>query len=156
VNTIERDKGQEKGGVIRLDCSAAGTVLVTTDDEDRFFLTAQHAVKACQDYHRRTEASKNFKAFFIVPLYEWCNAHARQVSACYIPFPETHIQVFVIGTSKEYDFELGKEVSALELRLAKEGWRINILQLPLSGQEDLQAYFDIDGALQVYAQIQRA
>jgi hypothetical protein len=148
VVTTERTRGQ----IIRLS-HADGQVIVEPEDEDRFVLTAQTAVKACQDSIRREEAIRTFKGKFLHPLIEWCARHSDRVRACYIPVPVGHIQVFVIGTSPKYDFDLGRELGRLELDLFDTGWRVNVLQLPTAAAEDLQTYFNTEGAIEVYAQL---
>lgn len=148
--------GNSQGEIILLNYSDSGMIVVTPEDEDRFVLTAQNAVKACHDRYREEEAIKSFKNKFLVPLSEWCRANAERIRACYVPVPVGHIQVFVIGKGKEFDFELGKDISQLELRLFDAGWRVNVLQIPHSDQEELQTYFNIAGAIQVHAQLAAA
>lgn len=78
------------------------------------------------------------------------------VNSCYIPVPVGHVQVFVVGASPKYDFDLGRELAALERQLAADEWRVNVLQLPASAAEDFQTFFNIDGALEVYTQFKAA
>jgi hypothetical protein len=141
--------------VIRLTFDG-GNVIVTPEDEDRFVLTAQSAVRACQDHRRQEEAIRSFKNDFLRPISDWCQSRSDRVRACYIPVPVGHVQVFMVGTSPRYDFTLGRELAALELSLAEKGWRLNVLQIPDSPEEDLQTYFDIGGALEVYAELRAA
>ncbi len=139
-----------RNSVIRL-TQADGNVIVEPEDEDRFVLSAQQAVKACQDSHRRDEAVYAFKREFLEPLIDWCRQHKDKVQACYIPIPKGFIQVFMIGASPKYDFALGKELSELELRLADAGWSVSVLQIPASPEEILLAYFKMEGTIEVYA-----
>jgi len=145
-----------KDQIVRLSYMDGGTVVVTPEDEDRFVLTAQKAVKACQDQHPTGEAIKSFKSRFLLPLVNWCKRHTDRVQACYLPVPVGHLQVFIIGVSRKYDFELGKDIAGLELQLFDAGWRVNVLQIPHGDEEDLQTFFDVEGALQVYAQLEAA
>ena len=144
-----------KGSIIRLS-HAHGNVIVEPEDEDRFVMTAQSAVQACQDRQRREEAIRTFKGEFLHPLFTWCREHADQVYACYVPVPSGCLQVFMVGTAPKYDFALGRALAALELKLSDAGWRVNVLQLPASAAEDLQTYFTTEGAIEVYAQLASA
>lgn len=144
-----------KGQIIRLG-HADGHVIVEPADEDRFVLTAQSAVKACQDRQQHEEAIRVFKAEFLQPLIEWCVGHSDRVQGCYLPTPVGHIQVFMVGSSPAYDFDLGRELAALELQLADAGWHVNVLQLPAGAAEDIQTYFHTEGAIEVYAQLAAA
>ena len=152
MTTADKSRAQ----IIRLSYTDSGRVLVTPDDEDRFVLTAQNAVKACQDQRRSEEAIKRFKSDLIVPLVDWCKRHVDRVHACYIPVPAGFVQVFIVGASSKYDFALGEQVAALELSLFDAGWRVNVLQIPRAEDEDLQTYFNVEGAIQVYAQLEAA
>lgn len=145
-----------KGSIIRLS-HVHGNVIVEPEDEDRFVMTAQSAVQACQDRQRRDEAIRTFKGEFLHPLFEWCRQHADQVHACYVPVPSSGcLQVFMVGSAPKYDFALGRVLAALELKLFDAGWRVNVLQLPTSAGEDLQTYFSTEGAIEVYAQLATA
>jgi hypothetical protein len=143
---------RKTGQFIRLSHDG-GNVVVEPQDEDRFVITAQSAVKACQDSQYIKQAIQRFKREFLQPVYEWCRAHAGAVGACYVPVPMAYTQVFVVGTSPKYDFRLGDELAALELKLADAGWRVQVLQIPASDEEDLRTYFNTEGAIEVYAQL---
>jgi len=151
MSTVEGTKSQ----FVRLS-SDGGKVVVTPEDEDRFVITAQNAVKACQEHQRTNEAIKQFKSGLLLPLMEWCEANQHWVSACYVPVPVGYVQVFVVGKSPKYDFGLGTELAQLELALVDAGWRVNVLQIPHADDEELKTYFDPEGALLVYAQLEAA
>jgi hypothetical protein len=158
MTITERNKGiatreQGRAQVIVL-TNNGGNVIVTPDDEDRFVLTAQSAVKACQDHVQQNESIKKFKSEFIRPLMDWCESNAGRIHSTYIPIPIGYVQVFVVGNSERFDFALGEDLANLELQLADAGWRVSILQIPLSSEEELKTYFDPDGALLIYAQLE--
>jgi hypothetical protein len=152
MTTTERPKGQ----VIRLSHKDGGQVCVEPADEDRFVMAAQNAVEACKDHAGRAKAIQIFKQEFVQPLIEWTLEHRAQIKACYIPMPMGSIQVFVVGTSPKYDFSFGDELAKLELQFADAGWHLSILQLPAAAEEDLQTFFDTEGALEIYAELEAA
>jgi hypothetical protein len=131
---------------------AGGKVLVEPEDEDRFVLTAQAAVKACQDQQRQMEAIRTFKVHFLEPLLRWCVARADRVRACYLPAPRGPLQVFVVTSSPKFDFGLAAEVAALELELADLGWRVSVVQIPDTPEDALRTFFDPEGAIEIHAQ----
>ncbi len=147
-------KSRTEGQIIRL-THRGRQVIVEPDDEDRFVMTAQNAVKACQDSKQRQEAIRTFKEGFLVPLLDWCRKFLDKVQACYVAAPTTFLQVFVIGKSQKYDFDLSEELSALELKLA-DTWRVSVLQLPATAPDDLQSFFNTEGAIEVYAELDAA
>ena len=128
----------------------SGQVTVEPEDEDRFVISAQEAVKACQDHQKADHAIRAFKQEFLGPLWEWCFLHAAQVKACFVPRTVGHLEVYVIGTSEQYDFAFGDDVARLELSLADRGWNVSAMQLPDGPDEDLLSYFNPEGAIQVY------
>jgi hypothetical protein len=129
-----------------------GQVVVTPKDRSTFVLSAEKAVEVCRDAVRRSELFEVFESRFLIPLHNWCLAHQDRVSACYIPFPGSHIQVFIVTNSPAFDFDLAEEVAALELELARGGWRVGVSQLPSANEEPLATFFKPEGALEVYAQ----
>jgi hypothetical protein len=129
-----------------------GEVVVTPKDRSIFVLSAEKATEACRNAVRVEERLERFESTFLFPLHEWCAAHEGKLRACYIPLPRGHIQVFMVTTSPEFDFDLGTELAALELKLAQTGWLVGILQLPDADDESLATFFNPEGALEIYAQ----
>lgn len=131
---------------------ADGEVMVTPQDRDIFFISAKRATEACREAIQSDQTFKRFESEILLPLHEWCEAHADRVSACYLPIPSGSIRVFVITSCPKYDFELGEGLAALELKLAQAGWRISVTQIPAAEGDSLGTFFSPEGALEVYAQ----
>jgi hypothetical protein len=128
-----------------------GQVMVTPEDQDIFFISAEKATEACRDAVRDEQRIAGFTAKFLLPLHDWCVRHAERVAACYIPLPAGHVQVFIVTTSPRFDFELAAEVADLERQLAGAGWRVGVFQLPRADDRSLATFFNPEGALEVYA-----
>jgi hypothetical protein len=133
-----------------------GEVMVTPKDRDIFFISATKATEACREAVRNEQGFKQFETEFLIPLNAWCEKHAEKVRACYLPLPTRNIQVFIVGTSPRYDFELGEELATLELKLSQAGWRVGISQLPEADDDSLGTFFSPEGALEVYAKREQA
>jgi hypothetical protein len=129
-----------------------GQIMVTPEDQDIFFISAENAANACRNAVKDEERIAGFKAKFLLPLHAWCVAHADRVAACYIPQPTRYIQAFIITTSHRFDFSLAEEIAALERELAADGWRVGVVQLPAAHDRSLATFFNPEGALEVYAQ----
>jgi hypothetical protein len=127
-------------------------VIVTPEDQDRFFISAEKATEACREAVRREQRFARFNLEFLVPLHEWCLQSADRVAACYIPVPAGHIQVFIVTKSPRFDFDLAVKVAELERQLAAGGWLVGVSQLPAASAESLGTFFNPNGALEVYAQ----
>lgn len=129
-----------------------GQIMVTPEDQDIFFISAEKATEACREAVKTDERIASFKARFLLPLHQWCENHADRVAACYLPLPTGHIQAFVVTKLTRFDFELSEEIADLERALAKAGWRVGVFQLPKVDDRSLATFFNPEGALEVYAQ----
>jgi hypothetical protein len=129
-----------------------GQVMVTPEDQDIFFISAEKAAEACREAVKMDERITVFKEKFLLPLHAWCVQRADRVAACYLPRPAGQIQVFIVTSSTRFDFNLAEEMAALERELAHAGWRVGVLQLPNAEHHSLATFFTLEGALEVYAQ----
>lgn len=128
-----------------------GEVVVQAKDRPRFVMSAEKATEACAEAVRAEERFVRFEQSLLKPLHQWCMERVGHVSACYVPLPSGTIQVFIVTTSKKFDFGLAKEVAELELQLARAGWRVSVIQLPSADEASLATFFHADGALEIYA-----
>jgi hypothetical protein len=129
-----------------------GQVIVTPEDQDLFFSSAERAAEACKEAVRNDERISNFKAGFIVPMRDWCEKNKRAVSACYLALPDSSVlPVFVIGVNERYDFELAEELSKMSREFDAKGWAVHASQIPHCGQDILEGYFNLDESLQIFA-----
>lgn len=131
---------------------ADGEVMVTPQDRDIFFISAKRATEACRDAVQTDQTFKRFESEVLMPVHQWCETHADRVSACYLPIPAGLVRVFVITSSPKYDFALGEGLAALEMSLARAGWRVSVTQIPAAEGDSLGTFFSPEGALEVYAQ----
>ena len=128
-----------------------GEVMVTPQDQDIFFLSAEKATEACKNVIRQEERVARFTDGFLRPLAGWCEAHKDQISACYLVVPEsTVLPVYVIGVSERYDFDLTKKLSELAFQFEDSGWSVHLSQIPRCDMEQLCGFFNLDYALQVH------
>jgi hypothetical protein len=96
-----------------------GEVLVTPRDRSIFMISAEKAIEACRNAMLREEGIERFEFEFLVPLHDWCVAHAERVHACYIPTPGAHVPVFIVTSNPQFDFDLAEEMAALERKLVR-------------------------------------
>jgi hypothetical protein len=129
-----------------------GKVMVTPEDQDIFFISAEKATEACQDLIRAEERVKRFTDEVILPLQRWSEKHQNQISACYMVFPESAVlPVYMVGARDQYDFALTEELSQLAGDFEKHGWSVQAAQIPRCSPEDLLAYFNPENALIIYS-----
>jgi hypothetical protein len=145
---VESQNGRHSPARLSFD---GGKVVVMPKDYDLFFLCAEKATELHRKPIERDKRISRFMSDLIVPLHEWCVARKDLIESCNLPIPGIHIQVFIVTKSKKFDFDLADEMAALELGLARAGWRIGVMQLPDAPPESQAPFFDATEALQVYA-----
>ena len=145
--------GTRKGPVhLRFD---DGVVFVTAQDSDRFLVAAKKAVEALQRVTELDRVVDLFSEEYLPRLHNWCLEHQNKLAACFVSPPRgPSLVVFVVGKTNQYDFELGKRISQLELDLEDMGWTSDVLQLPSGDDEELRTFFNPEQALQIYAESQ--
>lgn len=143
-------------GAIQLNYSD-GMVTVIPEDEDRFIITAQKAVKACRTHDKMEQAVQVFKQEFLKPLHDWCDSRSSNIDSCFLAPPfSRHMEVFVVTRSPKFDFELAKEISSQTIEMVDRGWMVTVIQIPQLIEEEVATFFHKEESIQVYAQLQTA
>jgi hypothetical protein len=131
-------------------CFKDGEIMVTPQDQDIFFISAEKATEACREAISRDQRVAKFTDEIVAPLGAWCNQHREKILACYLLIPDSPvIPVYMVGTSEQYDFELTKELSQLASEFDEHGWAVHVSQIPRCDVEQLSGYFNLDRALQI-------
>lgn len=126
-------------------------VLVTTEDEDRFMLSAAKAIEACKIAAAREQPISLFKNTLLLPLIQWCKKMGDRVAACYLGAPRSSsLPIYVIAKPGAYDFTLAEEMINLTDELEKNGWAVHTIQFPVGPIEELSALFNVGRSLVVY------
>ncbi len=131
--------------------SGSGPILVTAED-DRFFISADKAVKACRDAVREQEKYAHFRETLLVPIREWCEARSATVKGCYLglPGPTDILPAYIVPAAPPYRKEITREANELADVLHESGWRVVFTQLPSGSKDELAGLFDADQTFQVY------
>jgi hypothetical protein len=129
------------------------SVIVTPEDEDRFITTAAEAARACQHAQDALQWKHEFDQL-LTQLYEWCRAHASDVSHAYMAFSPEGLHLFILTRGPGYRFDFDDAVSDLDIKLAERFPRCptEFLQLPEVPIESLTSFFDPGKALQLYGE----
>ncbi len=136
--------------VVHLDIKQkGGQVTVTPSDEDRFSISVERAIAACQADARAEEFKKQF-GLLIRRLGEWL-ASRSDIDGAWITKRDRHLLFLVVRTSPEYDRDFEDALSALDLELAQDGHldliRISTMNLPPVSKEALSGFLDSELAL---------
>lgn len=125
-------------------------VAVAQEDQKRF---TKEALRAMSDCCNGLEAKNFWELFqdqFLATIHHWCRQHADRVTACYVPFPRDHLEVFVVSRAEAYDFSLSDDLAGLEMDLFERNWPSDINQVPRGSRSDLESFFDPTASIQVY------
>src|SRR4051794_32851604 len=93
-------------------------------------MAARQAVRVLHREKVMDEAVSRFQRDYLPRLYRWCQEHKHMVQACYLGLPTAYgLNVFVVGATPKFNFELSSQISALSLALEEDGWSSNIVQI---------------------------
>jgi len=104
---------------IQLDFRSEETVLVTSDDEDRFVTTSGEAALACKQADDNREWSRQWNDFLAF-LHHWCKNHSDIVDAGYVSVGDSGLNVLICIRSEDYNFSIEDDLVKLDLLLAKD------------------------------------
>lgn len=122
-------------------------VVVAKKDQERFTNEALQAMRACPNGLEAKNFWQRFQDQFLATVHQWCRQHSDRVTACYVPFPRDHLQVFVVSSAGKYDFSLSDDLAALEMDLFEKNWPSDINQVPFGSQ---LTFFNPTASIQVY------
>ncbi|HUW35272.1 MAG TPA: hypothetical protein VM223_26985 [Planctomycetota bacterium] len=124
-----------------------GTVLIEPEDEDRYSLTVEQVIEACQAYdpQKKVQVRKAF-AHLLGKLAGWVNDHADKVDKAFLTRRYRNLLFLVIMKEKRHDEQLEDELSAIDLQIAREKQfadiRLCVLALPHCEAEDYLHFID--------------
>lgn len=134
-----------------------GQVVIEPQDNDIFAVTAQQAIDGCRWTTKVQEATQKFKEEIVERIHKWCVDHASLVKYCHLGLMGGEgLSVYVVGLAGTYDFRLGDEMAGLQATLHNAGWLVQVMQIPVDTREDLESFFSIDEAIEIYAQAEAA
>lgn len=118
-------------GPIRIDFKSEESVLVISDDEDRFLMTSRDAALACKQGEHLLEWQSQFNPFLLF-LRKWCEAHSEQVRTGYLTIGDSSLNVLIFIFKEDYDFEFEDALVELDAALAEKFPRCSaeVLQIP--------------------------
>src|SRR5487761_1237910 len=120
-------------------------VAVSPEEQDRLVNEVQRTFLASQNGLAFERFLRQFTNEFLPAIHQWCQEHHDRVEACYVPFPNDHVRVFVVRRSNRYDFTLSDDLSDLEMDLFEKQWPSEIIQVP---RGYLVTFFDPAAAIQ--------
>jgi hypothetical protein len=117
-------------------------VLVETEN-DRFMLTVQAAIRACQAFSHMDEFTAQFKKLH-ARLTDWINAHNENIDKAFLTARNSAILLLLVQKSNAFNAEFEDAVTDLDLAIAQDDEfgliRLNVLALPAASEESIQSF----------------
>jgi hypothetical protein len=137
--------------VIRLKSEGGGHLIVVPEDQDRFVLTIEEAVKACRAYER-TRSFENQFNILLRRLAHWIDEHRDLVRIGYLTVRDAGLLFLVVTKAAEYDRKLEDDLTDLDLEVANDPnldlIRLSVLAIPPTGPEAIRSYLSPGFTLQ--------
>ena len=94
-------------------------VFIETDQQDRFVLTVNAAIQACQAYGRVAEFNTQFKNLQ-ASLSSWTEKHEAEIAEAYITVRDAAILFLVVQKSQAFNQELEDSLNDLDISIAQD------------------------------------
>lgn len=131
-----------------------GSVVVTPDDEDRFMITVEAAIRACQAYHQQAVFRMQFKQT-LQKVAEWLRAHESHVGQAYVTVRDAGLLFLVVRKQPQYDSGFEDDLTDLDLQIAQDPdlnlIRLSVLAIPPCTDDGVNSFLMHDYLLYKHA-----
>ena len=118
-------------------------VRVETEREDRFFMTVQAAIAACQAFSNYEEFTKQFRLMHGL-LSQWARQHEKDIAHAYLTVRDSAILFLVVQKLESFHQELEDSLTDLDIAIAQNDQlnliRLNVLAIPSASEESIQSF----------------
>ncbi len=139
---------------ISLHFESAQTVMVTSDDEDRFMTTATEAARACRAAESAKWWTETFKRF-LAHLNWRCAEMSNDIVACYVNIGDDGLRVFIATTGEDYVPAIADKITEIDVDLATRfpECPADCVQIPSVPRDSLDSFFSVEDSLKVYGKL---
>ncbi len=113
-------------------------VVITPADEDRFVLSREEAIRACQAYAEKQRFASQFH-LLLKTLARWLSEHEDQVKQAFLTERDKGLLFLVVQREPRYDEQLENDLTELDLQIAQDTdlrlIPLSVLAVPDAGQE---------------------
>lgn len=130
-----------------LDCTNVGQdITVVPEDEDRFILSVEAAVKACQAHDKTVRFSKQFSESLQKRLAAWISERQEKIFKAFLTIRENGLLFVVVMRGAHYDRAFEDELSNLDLEIANDPEldliHLDVIALPESSASAYGSFLD--------------
>jgi len=129
-------------------------LIVSPRDQDRFALTVNKAISACQldQVFGLEQFQKQFKQLLIV-LRDWAKKRRESIHAAFLAVRDGGLLYVVVRNGPRFDAEFEDDLTELDMKVAhNEGlnmMRLNVLALPKASMEAIATFLSPAHTLQL-------
>lgn len=136
--------------------AAGRQIMVTPEDQDRFFITVEQAIEACvaskaQKPNIIMRFEKQYNAL-LNRLANWAEDHRSKITNAYLTVRDSDVLFVVVQREPVYDRALEDDLTALDMEVARDEAfgliRMNVLGLPFVADDGDTAFLVPDRVLE--------
>ena len=120
-------------------------VLITPADEDRFMVTVENAINACDAFQKSIHFDKQFRDLMDY-LGQWLFNHAELVDRAYLTVREADLLFIIVQRQKHYNRRLEDQLTDLDLEISHNDdfdlIRFCVLALPKTSEEGVSSFLN--------------
>lgn len=118
-------------------------VVVTPENEDRFALTMDEAVKACRAWESHQRFERQFRILIDV-LKEWVQRHHDRVSQAHVTIRDGGLLFLVVMRKSHHDETLDESLTELDIEIANDPdldlIRLSVLAIPNASEDNIASF----------------
>jgi hypothetical protein len=130
-----------------------GLVVVTPEDEDRFSITVEAAIRACQVDQKDAIFRFQFKRM-LNQLAAWLTARSEHVAKAFVSVREVGLLFLVVRKARNNDAFFEDDLTDLDLQIAQDPdldlIRLSVLAIPCSPDEAVESFLMPGNLLQYH------
>lgn len=137
-------------GHIHLDKDGERAYVLNPGNDDLFVRTGRQIILDCQ-LNISIEVWRKELSDMFDHVSQWSREHASQVEACYALPRGAKIVLFFVPTSPGYHFDLGDELTTLDMELARQ-FNVGVIEVGQIPGHEVARFIDPDTTRRVYGQ----
>lgn len=119
-------------------------VVVTPDDQDRYVLTVEEIIRACQVVERAFAFGQQFECLLEI-LAGWLLNHRKDIADAVITMRDAGLLFLIIRKEKAYDPAFEDALTNLDVEIAQDEAldliRLSVLSLPKASHDAIESFF---------------
>ncbi len=129
---------------LHLNFNAEGQmVVITPEDEDRYCMTIEEAVRACNAGKHQVSFQRQFENL-LVKSADWLRKNPNDISSAYLTVRDSGILFFIVRKTSGYDDAFEDTLTDFDISIAEDPnfdkIRLSVLAIPNSPQETVDSF----------------